>query len=96
MTTVPTVTFEANGQYRAGYVDDLVAKVIQLQDQVDKQKKEIAAWRDVIAVFCRDGGHYHQEHGTEATKDYVLKRYYGLLTKIDKIQLSTLLIIAKE
>jgi len=30
---------------------------------------ELQAWRDVIATICRDGGHYHQKHGTKATRD---------------------------
>lgn len=33
-------------------------------------KAEIAEWRNVIAIICRDGGHYHHEHGTKATAEF--------------------------
>lgn len=44
------------------------------------------AWREVIAALCGDGGHYHQKHGTKATKDYALGRFYGLVSEIDRLR----------
>jgi len=40
--------------------------------------------RHILAVLHRDGGHYHQEHGTEkATKD-AIKNYYKRISELEE------------
>ena len=54
-------------------------------DEADATR-ERDAWRNVIACLCGDGGHYHQEHGTEATAKHCLERFHGLLAERDALQ----------
>lgn len=59
---------------------------LNMQKRADKAEAERDAWRDVIAVLCGDGGHYHQEHGTEATKEHALERFYALAAERDRLR----------
>jgi hypothetical protein len=58
-------------------------------------ERERDAWRDVIAVLCGDGGHYHQEHGTEATKQHALDRFYALRKRVEALEGALLWIYAR-
>ena len=49
-------------------------------------RAEVQSWRNVIAVICRDGGHYHQEHCTEATAAYCEQVVCGLRSERDALQ----------
>ena len=46
-------------------------------------EKERDAWRGVIATICCDGGHYHQAHGTAATKEHCIRRVVADRTRAD-------------
>lgn len=46
--------------------------IAELLRQLREAQAERDAWRDVIAILCRDGGQYHQQHGTAATRQHCI------------------------
>ena len=49
-------------------------------------RKERDAWRNLVAVVCGDGGHYHQQHGTEQTLQHCLERVCLMVADLDASQ----------
>jgi len=48
-------------------------------------KAERDEWRNMVAVLCGDGGHYHAEHGTAATRAYIEKKLFDRREQHDKM-----------
>ena len=42
-------------------------------------------WRNMVAVLCGDGGHYHAKHGTAATRAHIEKKLFDLREQHDKM-----------
>ncbi len=41
-------------------------------------RAEREAWRELTAVICGDGGHYHQEYGTAATLKHCIEKFHAM------------------
>jgi len=50
----------------------------------DKLKAEVVEWRNMVAVLCRDGGHYLNVHGIQVTRKSIENEFYTLLGKREK------------
>ena len=48
-------------------------------------EEECLQWRNMVAVLCRDGGHYHADHGTVKTTEYILERVTRRRVLTDKL-----------
>jgi len=63
-----------------------IGKYIDQSDKIKALETENREWREVIAAVCCDGGHYHQEHGTEKTKEYCIKRWCDRSVRLDALE----------
>jgi len=61
---------------------DFAAHAINQHDDLVAERDE---WRNMVAVLCGDGGHYHAEHGTAATRAYIEKRMFDLRDQHEKL-----------
>ena len=54
-------------------------------NQHEKLVAERDEWRNMAAVLCGDGGHYHAEHGTAATRSHIEKKLFDRREQHDKL-----------
>ena len=54
-------------------------------NQHEKLVAERDEWRNMAAVLCGDGGHYHAEHGTAATRAHIEKKLFDRREQHDKL-----------
>jgi hypothetical protein len=64
----------------------ILDRLAEAQERAEKAERERDEWRNMVAVLCGDGGHYHAQHGTETTARHILSRYYGLRSEADRMR----------
>ena len=69
----------------SGYDEETIEYATHAINQHDDLVAERDEWRNMVAVLCGDGGHYHVEHGTAATRAYIEKRMFDLRDQHEKL-----------
>jgi len=66
----------------SGYCLGCAQRMVSQYGELEVERDE---WRNMVAVLCGDGGHYHADHGTAATRAYIEKRMFDLRDQHDKL-----------
>jgi chromosome segregation ATPase len=56
-------------------------------DEIERLQREQMQLLELVAVTCRDGGHYYTEHGTEKAVQHGRDEFYRMQEEIERLQL---------
>jgi len=70
---------------RGDYCSECLTRIVDEYDALVAERDE---WRNMVAVLCGDGGHYHAEHGTAATRAYIEKKLFDLREQVAGLKLA--------
>jgi len=75
---------ECENDPELAHLVELETRIVLLEERNIKLKAEVVEWRNMVAVLCRDGGHYLNDHGVKATRKIIENEFYTVLEERER------------